>query len=62
MISEMLKTVFKLDWLLAEFLNISKWICEKIINPGELHRKYPAVVKTIEMLKTVKPRNQKLGD
>ena len=42
-----------LDWLLAEFLNISKWICEKIINPGELHRKYPAVVKAIEMLKTV---------
>ena len=37
---------------MAEFLNISKWICEKIINPGELHRKYSAR-ETLKMLKTV---------
>jgi hypothetical protein len=48
----MLKTIFKLDWLLAEFLNISEWICEKIINPRKLHRNYLAR-ETLKMLKTV---------
>ena len=49
---KMLKTIFKLDWLLAEFLNISEWICEKIINPRKLHRNYLAR-ETLKMLKTV---------